>query len=206
MKSANISNKFGGIKYKFIDGLNNNKKACFCIIIVCLIGVLTGVFTAINYCNGQSLINFNDYSICKFISGQLGTLDLFFSRFFSYTLVLTIIWVSSLSVYLFPVSLFVLAYRGYLLSLNVSIMIILYGVNGIVTGVFVILPVHLVGLILLSCFACYCFKKAYLKSRFGSCNFNLWDKYLIFLLLLTILNLIETLLLTIFSGKSILVI
>lgn len=206
MKSVNIGSGIQGIKYKFVEGINNNKKTCFIIVIVCLLGILTGVFTAINYCNGQSLINFNDYSICKFLSGDLATLNLFFSRFFSYTLVLTIIWVSSLSVYLFPVSLFVLAYRGYLLSLKVSIMIILYGVSGFITGFIVVFPIHLAGLILLSCFACLCFKKACLKRKFGTCNFNLWDKYLLFLLLLTVLNIIETFLLTIFSGKSILVI
>lgn len=205
MKSANITN-IGGLKFRLKDGINNNKKICFFIVLVCLIGILTGVFTAINYCNGESLINFNDYSICKYISGELGTFDLFFSRFFSYTLVLLIIWLSSLSVFLFPASLFVLAYRGYLLSLNVSIMIILYGVNGLITGIVVILPVHLIGLLLLSCFACCCFKKASLNKRYGHCEIKLWDKFLIFLLLLTLLNIVETLLLNLFSGRTILVI
>ena len=201
-----MGSQMSSLKCKFLDGFKNNKKTCFIIVIVCLIGILTGIFTAINYCNGQSLINFNDYSMCKFLSGDLASVDLFFSRFFSYTLVLSIIFLSSVSVYLFPLSLFVLAYRGYLLSLNVSIMIILYGINGIVTGILIIFPIHLLGLIFLSTFACICFKKAVLTKRFGACNFKVWDKYLIFLLLLTLLNVVETLLLVVFSSRSILVI
>ena len=205
-----MKNKFGGfssnLKYKIAEGFNNNKKCCFILFLVALIGILTGVFTAINYCNGQTLINFNDFSLCKYLSGELGTLELFFSRFLSYAIVMAIVLVTSCSVFVVPINFFLLAYRGYLLSLNVSIMIILYGVGGIMTGIFIILPCHLLCLLLIAAFMCMSNEKAFMKKRYGVCKEKIFGKFIIILVALTVINIIETFLLYIFSSKVILVI
>jgi hypothetical protein len=195
-----------GLKYKLVEGFKNNKKTCFFIFLVALIGVLTGIFTAINYCNGTTLINFNDFSLCRYLSGELGSLELFFSRFFSYTIVLLIVSFTSVSVFILPVNFFLIAYRGYLLSLNVSIMVIMYGIGGMMTGLFIILPCQLLSLFLICVFVCVANNKACLKKKYGYCNFKVWDKFLIFVVILSAINLVETLLLYIFSSKVILVI
>ena len=205
-----MQNRFGGFKsnfkYQIVEGFQNNKKCCFILFVVALIGILTGVFTAINYCNGETLINFNDFSLCKYLSGELGTLELFFSRFFSYAIILTIVLITSFSVFVVPINFFLLAYRGYLLSLNVSIMIILYGIGGIMTGLFIILPCQLLSLVLIAVFMCISNEKAFTKKKYGVCKEKILGKLLIILILLTLINIIETFLLYIFSSKVILVI
>ena len=103
MRNGKFAVNVTGLKYKIAEGFKNNKKTCFFIFIVALIGVLTGVFTAINYCNGATLINFNDFSLCKYLAGELGSLELFFSRFLSYTTILLIVAFSSISVFILPV-------------------------------------------------------------------------------------------------------
>ena len=206
MRNGKFAVNVTGLKYKIAEGFKNNKKTCFFIFIVALIGVLTGVFTAINYCNGATLINFNDFSLCKYLAGELGSLELFFSRFLSYTTILLIVAFSSISVFILPVNFFLIAYRGYLLSLNVSIMVIMYGIGGIMTGLVIILPCQLISLFLICTFVCVASNKAHMKKRYGHCNFKLWDKLLIIGLLLTAINVIETLLIYIFSSKVILVI
>lgn len=206
MRNGRFAINASGLKYKIAEGFRSNKKTCFFIFIVALIGILTGVFTAINYCNGATLINFNDFSLCKYLSGELGSLELFFSRFFSYTVIILIVSLSSLSVFILPINFFLVAYRGYLLSLNVSIMVILYGVGGIMTGLLIILPCQLLSLFLISVYICVANNRAFMKKKYGRCDFKMWDKLLIIIILLTVINLIETLLLYIFSSKVILVI
>ena len=202
--------KFGlfscDFKYHLIEGFKSNKKICFFLFLFSFIGILTGVFTAINYCNGATLINFNDFSLCQYLSGNLGSLNLFFSRFLSFSVILIITTITSFSVYLIPINFFLLAYRGYLLSLNVAIMVIMYGIGGIITGLVIILPCHLLNLFLIGIFMCCAMRKAIHKKKFGVCKEKNWDKFIILLICLLIINIIETLLLALFSSKVILVI
>ena len=205
MKS-NFSSRAINLKYSFLESVKDSKKTCFFLIILALIGILTGVFTAINYCNGATLANFSNFSLNKFLLGELATLDLFFHRFLSYTTVVIIISITSLSVYLTPINYFLIAYRGYLLSLNVSIMVILYGVGGILTGILVVLPCQLISLIVISFYACFICKRAYNKKCYGTNSSKLFPKLILTLLVLTFINLAETLLLAVFSSKVIFVI
>lgn len=205
MRNGKFLCSTNGLKYSLIEGFKNNKKTCFLLIIVAFIGILTGVFTAINFCNGATLINFNDFSLCRYLNGELGTLELFFSRFLSYTVVILIVSITSFSVFLTPINFILIAYRGYLLSLNVSIMVILYGIGGIMTGLLIILPCQLLSLIVIGIFICLANNKAFAKRRFGACH-RLIDKFFIVLIILTIINLAETLILIVFSSRVILVI
>lgn len=206
MRNDKFALSTNGIKYSLAEGFKSNKKTCFLLIILSFVGILTGVFTAINYCNGETLINFNDFSLCQYLNGELGTLELFFSRFLSYSIVILIVSFSSLSIFLIPINFFLIAYRGYLLSLNVSIMVILYGIGGILTGLLIILPCQLLSLIVIGMYICASNSKAISKKKYGTCNNKLLSKFFLTLIILTFLNLAETLLLTLFSSRIILVI
>lgn len=206
MRNGKFALSTSGIKYSLSSGFKNNKKTCFLLIIIAFIGILTGVFTAINYCNGATLINFNDFSLCRYLQGELGTLQLFFSRFLSYTAIIVISFIVSFNIFLIPINFFLIAFRGYLLSLNVSIMVILYGINGILTGLLIILPCHIISLIVIGAFMCIANNRAIIKKRYGYCNNQMMLKFFLVLFLLTLINLAETLLLSLFSSKIILVI
>lgn len=207
MKNANFSRKWCSIKYKFFEIFKEHKKITLIFILIALVGFLTGIFAAIKYQNGYSLLDFNDFSLTSYLSGDLGTSNLFYSRLLSTSVVSVIVLVSSFSVYLFPVSLVVLLYRAYLLSLNCTIIILFNGLGGIVCALLIVLPCQLISLFLIIMFCSYAFKYACAKRRYGVCNeFKIWNKFLIFLALLLLVNLIETFLLYIFSSKIILVI
>lgn len=205
MKIARASRKFSGIKYKLWENFRENKKTTLILILVASLGIFTGLFTAIRYAQGASLIAFNDFSISRYLSGELGTWSLFFSRIFSSTVVILIISISSLSIFLMPLSFIVIGYRSYLIGLNCSLIIILNGLSGIISCLLIILPCQLAGLLALSIFSSYSCKKSCMKKRYGNCNFKLWNKLLIIFLLLILICAIETLLLYLFSSKIILV-
>lgn len=204
MKNFSLSRKFGGIKYKILDAINQHKKTTFFLIIFALIGLLTGIFTAIRYSNGESLVCFNDFSLSEYLSGDLGTRDLFLSRLFSTTICTIIIFVSSASIFLLPVGFILITYRAYLISLNCSLIIILNGLGGILTCLLIIIPCQLVGLLILALFCSFACKRAVSKKKYGT-TCKIWDKLLLCFIALLIINSIETLLLYLFSSRIILV-
>lgn len=204
MRNVSSSRKWCAIKYKLLDCFKENKKTTFFLVIFILLGILTGIFTAIRYSRGASLICFNDFSISQYLSGDLGTLDLFLSRLFSTSICCVIVLVCSTTIYLSPVIFILLTYRAYLVSLNISIIVIVNGLGGIASGLLIVLPCQLLGLIVLAFFCSCAIRRALLKKRYGT-TCKIWDKFLLTFFVLLILNAIETFLLYIFSSKVILV-
>ena len=204
MKTFSRRGRFGNLKYNILDSFKSNRKTTFFLIIFLLLGLLTGIFTAIRYAKGASLISFNDFSLSQYLSGDLGTSDLFFNRLFSNTLVISIICVCSNSVFLLPINLIILTYRSYLVALNCSLIIIVNGFSGVICCLLIILPCQLISLLIITIFASYSFKRAVLKKKYGS-SCKIWDKYLIAFFCLLVVNGLETLLLYLFSSQIILV-
>ncbi len=205
MKNINISRKIGIVKYKFFDNVREHKKLTLFIILFCLIGILTGIFTGIKYLNGASLISFNDFSLSQYLSGELGSQDLFFSRLLSSSIILIIISFSTFCIYLTPINLILLTYRGYLLSLNCTLIIVLNGLGGILSCLLIIIPCQILSLIILSLYCSYAFKTAYIRKKYGT-KCKSYKILLLTFLLLLLLNGIETLLLYLFSSNIILII
>ena len=204
MKNFSPSRKWGGIKYKLVDTISQNKKTTFFLIIFALIGFLTGIFTAIRYGNGESLVCFNDFSLSQYLSGELGTRDLFLSRLFSTTICTLIIFITSFSVFLLPVGFILITYRAYLISLNCSLIIIVNGLGGILTCLLIIIPCQILSLLALALFCSFSCKRAVAKKKYGT-SCKIWDKLLICYIALLVINGLETLLLYLFSSRIILV-
>jgi hypothetical protein len=207
MKNANFSRKWCSIKFKLFEVFKENKKTTLFFVLIVAIGLFTGIFAAIRYHNGFTLLDFNDFSLTNYLNGELGTSRLFYTRLFSVSVISIIVLISSFSVFLMPVNFIVLIYRSYLLTLNCTIIILFNGLGGIICSLLIILPCQLLSLLLILMFCSYSFKYSCIKKRYGVCNeFKIWHKFLIFLFLLLLVNLLETFLLYIFSSKIILVI
>lgn len=207
MRNNHFSHRLFSIKYKLFDIFKENRKTTFFLTLFIVVGLFTGIFTAIRYFNGFTLINFNDFSLTSYLNGDLATSSLFFSRLFSVSVVSIIVFITSFSIYLIPVNFIVLTYRSYLLTLNCTIIILFNGLSGIICCLLIVVPCQIISLIIISLFCSFAFKYAYVKRRYGVCNdFKIWPKFFLFLFLLLIINLLETFLLYIFSSKIILVI
>lgn len=196
----------GGIKEFF----QKHRVLFLFLLFVCLVAVLTGVFTAIKNADNYSAVWFDNYNIKNFYDSDMGTWDLFFNRFGSYLVCLVIVLLSSLNVFLTPFGVVVLAIRSYLVGLNCCFMFILFGLSGMLTTIIIILPIQIINLLLLVAFCACMFVRARNKQKYGSYCVGNEKKsfvlFLIFLLLFTVVNVVETLLLFVFSSKIILVI
>lgn len=205
---------FGGFwinaSTSFKDYFRHHKVLIFSLAILLLVAILTGVFTAIKNVDNYSAVWFDNYNIMQFYKSKMGTWDLFFSRLGSYLICLVVMLVCSLNVFLSPLSIAVLLIRGYLVGLNACFMFLLFGFNGIITTIIVIIPCQLASLVLLMTFLSLMLIRAKNKRKYGiSCmggekgRLSLFGIYLV---LFIAINIVETLLLYLFSSKLILVV
>ncbi len=207
MKAYKYVGKYSNFKYTVLSFLRVNKVRIFVLCFFTILGLLTGIFTAVKYLNGTELFNFNNYGITQFANGNIATTELFFKRFLSYTCFLFILLICSLSAFLLPIGCFVIVYRSYLLGLNITIIVVLYGFGGILSAIVIILPIQLCMLVFACLFYCMVRNRCIIKKKYGKAvGLNTILLFLIFLVLLSILNLLETILLILFSGQVILII
>lgn len=196
----------GGIK----NYIRKYKILLIVLSFVALVSVLTGVFTAIKNADNYSSVWFDNYNIMNFYNSKIGTWELFFNRFGSYLICLGIVFASSFNVLLSPFSIMAIVIRSYLVGLNCCFMFLLFGLSGMLTTIIIILPIQLINVLLLIAFCSLMFVRARNKQKYGSYCIGGEKKpfvlFLIFLVLFTLVNVVETLLLFIFSSKIILVI
>ncbi len=205
MQTYSRLNKISNIKYNLVGFFRYNKIKILILIFVALLGIFTGIFTAFK--SGISISNFQGYNLYIYADGSVFSFDVFFYRMLSHITVLVVISISSFSIFLLPLSYILFFYRAYLIGLNCSFLIILFGFSGIFTSVVVIIPCQLVITFIFIIYFCIMIDRAVEKRKFGFCNKPKFLKiFFITLLILTLLNLIETILLILLNARTIFVI
>ena len=204
-KSYKGQSFFCELKYSLFDCLKQNKIKVIISLCVLLISLLTGIIIAVKYYDTSNFV-LSGYGIADFSKGMISSS--FFSRFFSMLLVLLLLFACSFTPWTFPLAIFILAYRTYLLGLNLTLMFILFGVPGIVVSLIIALPCQLIVLFVLLFSYILLYNNSCTCKRFGSAGqANQKFKILLFaLLLLLVCNLFESLILVIFNVNVILVI
>lgn len=172
--------------------------------ILLIIAILTGIIVAIRTHNHYHIGE--NYGVVDVASGGLTTT--FFTRLFSMLLIMGIVFGCSFLNYLYPLAILFLGYRAYLLGLNITLMLVLYGLQGVIVSLLIALPCQLIALLVLSIFYLLSSQTTKeCKSFGGSRTPNQRIKILLLtLLVLFIVCLLESILLWLFSAKIILVI
>jgi hypothetical protein len=186
-----------------IDLLKKNKIKAIVLGAFVLTAFLTGIIVAV-----KTKSDYGTASGLGIIDSRGGLTSSFFTRIFSALFVFLILFGCSFRSYLLPVAAILLCYRSYLLGLNVTLIIVLYGLSGALVSILVALPCQLLMLAILYLFyilmcqtnkECKCFGQS--KTSFQKMKI-----FLLAILLIFVLCLIESVLLTLFSAKIILVI
>lgn len=206
MKNYSFSSKINNFKYSSLYFIKENKIKVFIFSFIFLFALITGIFTITKYLEIGTLSK--DYLLFDYVENDFGKFESLFNRFLSGGFVLIVISLCSISIILLPVGLIVWIYRAYLIGYNCTILIICYGLNGILTALIVILPCQLILSALFLLFFCISLEKLHCrKNKICSCiNMNLFKIILLFLLLIFIISLLEFLLLLLFNANVILVI
>ncbi len=186
------------------DMLKESKLFIVIISVISIIALLTGIIVAIK--TRSSFAHLDGYGVVDVRTGGLATS--FFTRLFSMLFIALILFGCSFSVYIFPIGIIFLAYRTYLLGLNVCLLIIRYGFSGVVISVIVAFPCQLLALVVLAVFFILMTKTIRDYKCFGGCRVPKQRTKLIVcaLVCLICICIVESVFLVLFSAKFILII
>lgn len=170
------------------------------VLIASLIAMLTGVILAIKT---KSVDYFSLWGKGQNRISQTS----FWLRLLSMLVVFFMVVIGSLNVYLMPIGILFIAYRCFLMGGNITLLIILNGISGIVIGLMVIVPCQLISLTIFILAFLFLSEARGYKRKY-ECERQ--RHYFIFLMLIGILSivvlcLLESLLICLFSPKVIFV-
>lgn len=207
MKSRRISKSIYSAKYSIFEFFSQNKFYFIICALFCLVGLLTGIFTAVKIFNlGEEEI-FESFNITYQLEDLENFSSNFFGRLLSYEIVLILLFIFSLNPALYIFGWCLLAYRAFLITINCVMIILIFSFNGIIKSLLIILPCQILMLAVLMLFFCYMCKRMKI-NKFLKCGkfSNILFPILLASLCLSLINLLETLLLLIFRSSVILVI
>lgn len=196
----------GRVNFKFaVKGFFlANKIMIISLCVAVLLGLLTGIFVAIK--SGITISNLPAFNIeiCEHTGAvQFASV---WERFCSVLINFGLITVASLYVLLIPIGYIVVAYRAYLLGFNITVLICLFGIAGAITSILVILPCQLAILAVLIAYFTIMVSAMDARKKYGRCSYSIFKIVILFLIVLFVLCLIETVLLGVFSASTILVV
>lgn len=191
------------IKYAFSNCFKQNKLLFLTLFFVCIVGILTGVFVALKC--GITTATLKDFNLEIYSCNDNSFFGNFFSRFISCFFNIIILLVCSLTVFLVPVGYILVAYRGYLVGFNTTLLISLFGISGALSGLLIIFPSQILISIICIVYFVLMTNRAVQKKKFGTSQINVLKTTLVCLVVLLIICLVESLLLGVFSVKTILV-
>ncbi len=194
-----------GLRFSCVNALKANRVKIVVTAILILIAISTGVFVAIKS-KGSDLCNLQEISLSDFYSGFVASASAFGARCFSLVVNVLILVALSFSPYLFPLSILLFVYRAYLFGLNFALIFIFYGIGSAFTAVVIILPCQLLMIFVLLMFYLILERMNCNCKKFGGSDCNRLMFILMSFLLLLLINLAETILLLLLSGRVILVI
>ena len=207
MKSKRITQNLYSLRYTATEFFTQNRYKLIICLLFCLVGLLTGIFTAIKLYNLGDSDVFEDFNLTYQLEDLEKFSQNFFGRLISYEIVLVLLFVFSLNPIMYLFGWCLLAYRAFLIFINCIMIILVFSFNGIIKSLLIILPCQILMLIVLIAFFVFMCKQIrinkYLKCKKFS---NILYPFLIATLVLTLINLVEIFLLFIFRSNVILVI
>lgn len=178
--------------------LDVDKKTVIFLIIICIIGIVTGsIFMTILSTNDKDIVI---ESLDNFIAlnGQINTKISLTNNLNINLLYCIIIWLLGISVIGLPIVIFILFMKSFLLSFTISSFIYKYKTKGLLLGIIYNLPHQVINLIIYLYLGVYSIKlssfilKAIVYKK--NINFkNITNRYLIVLLFSVIILIISTL-------------
>lgn len=171
------------------------------VLIAFLTGIIVAIKTKANYDNLGSL-----GVLCIGKNGVISAS--FFTRLLSMIFILLICFGCSFSKFLYPVAILFLSYRGYLLGINIVVIMAVNGIGGVISAVFIAFPCQIFALIVLSLFYLLFSISHNDWCRYGGTKVpNQKLKIIMFALIMLIsICILEGILLALFSPRVILVI
>ena len=201
MQKYKTKSLFARAKDSFLGQCSQAKGRLIVALLVAVICFVAGIVICVSlpevYPRDEYLLS------CSGVKSGFGA---FFSRSFSAILVMGVCFVTTLSPWTMPIAVLVLGFRGYLLGYNICCLCAGFGMSGMLHAILIVVPCQLCMLIALTLFFAFISRASSCCKKFGKGSASRLKIFLCFLAVILIINLIETLLLLMFSAKVILVV
>ncbi len=194
------------LKFSCGNAVRANKVKFFTIVALALAAIAIGVVVAVKSHNNFDLCRLREINLDDFYAGVAASSSAFLSRCLSLLVNVVLICLLSLSPYLFPLACALFVFRAYLFGLNFALIFVFYGIGSLFTAVVIILPCGLMTLLALILFYVILERLNYGCKRYGGAQVSRVAIVISAILILLALNLVETVLLCILSGRVIVVI
>ncbi|MBQ7884914.1 MAG: hypothetical protein IJ318_02315 [Clostridia bacterium] len=195
-----------GFKYALVEFYNKNKVLIYIMSALLLIALLTGVFTAVKLLKLDGDLDLKKYSIYALIDGSVYTFKYFMLRLLSVSLMAGLLFVFSLAPWVYAFGFVILIYRGFLITLNCTFVIIKYGFSGMMFPLLVVFLAQIVMVALLAVVFILFLNMLKEKKRCGRFLPDYKHKVFTTFLIILIVALVEMLLLFVFKPTTILII
>ncbi|MBQ3494935.1 MAG: hypothetical protein IJA69_05915 [Clostridia bacterium] len=206
-RRKNFSYGVSSLKYSFIDFLRGNRLKIYICSFFLLLGLLTGIFTAIK----NSSVDVGDFIDAFGLSDSIGEIEKFsenfFGRLFSCELVAVLLLLFSQLKALNVFGYCMVAYRAFLVAINCVVLIFIYSFGGILKSLLIIFPCQLLMLVILAVYFCFSCHNSFERRCYGDRGLKKVVMPFVWVsVALCLVNLVETMLLFLFKSSVILVI
>lgn len=200
MQSYKTRSMFSRIRFNISSQFAQTKGRAIIILTIVLLCFIAGIVV---FATTPSSFPGDEYLLGY--SGVKTGVAAFFSRAFSILIIMGLGYGLSIVVYTMPIAVLIVGFRGYLLGFNLAGLCSGFGLSGIINAILIVLPCQLCMLFLLCVYLAFMSKANSDCRRFGERGSRL-KIFLSFFVLLMLVNLIETVLMCVFSPTVILVI
>lgn len=198
--------KWASIKYAVSDFFNKNKWLIIVLGALLLLALLTGVFTAIKLYNLDNDMDLEEYSMYTLIDGSIYSFKYLLLRLLSCFIVLGLLYVFSLTKYLYVFGFALVVYRAFLITLNVTLIVIRLGISGVLTSLLIILPCQVACVAILALLFVLLMLMTKSKKECSYIPHETSNAFVVLLLAMVLVCVVEAILLLIFRPTTILII
>lgn len=204
MTNKNKNRLFNDFTNFIFENVKINKFLLIIISIITFIAFLTGIIVGAK--THSNIIDSDNFGVVDITTG--GLTSTFFTRLLSMFFIMLILLGCSFTIYLLPIGIIFIVYRGYLLGLNICLMIVKFGFSGTLISIIVAFPCQLIALAIMILFFVIMYKTNKDYRCWGGCRTSHQRLKIVLttILSLFIICILEALLLALFSAKVILVI
>lgn len=200
MQSYKTRSVFSRIKSNISSQLEQTKGRTIAFLIIVMLCFIAGI---VIFATTPSTFPSNEYLLDY--TGVKTGITAFLSRSLSLVAIMGLGYGLSMTIFTLPIAVLVIGFRGYLLGFNLAALCVGFGLNGVIDAILIVFPCQLCMLLLLSVYLAFISKAHSDCKRFGEKGRRL-KIFAIFFVLLLVVNLIETILMCVFSPTVILVI
>ena len=147
--------------------LSRYKKLIIILSLLVLFGLVIGVITASKVSGTITIKNLLDKNFYNFLAGKKSSFGLFFSYLFMFLVLVAVIIFLNFSPWLMGITFLLLIFYSYFIAFNVTCLIVLYPLGGILNTILIIIPCGSIITFMLILIAAVAIKRGIMLKKYG---------------------------------------